>query len=62
MCVESMALQTAAKPKLPGNLQTYVDELDVVGVEQPGLQNSAVVSSRARVVDHSLISYTPLHC
>ena len=38
-----MALQTAAAPKLPGNLQTCVDELGVAGVEQPGLGNSAVV-------------------
>ena len=45
MCVESMALQTAAAPKLPGNLQTYVDELGVAGVEQPGSGDSAVVSS-----------------
>ena len=44
MCVESMALQTAAAPKLPGNLQTCVDELGVAGVEQPGSGDSAVVS------------------
>ena len=42
-CVESMALQTAAAPKLPGNLQTYVDEPGVAGVEQSGLGDSAVV-------------------
>ena len=45
MCVESMALQTAAAPKLPGNLQTCVDELGVAGVEQPGLGESAIVAS-----------------
>ena len=45
MCVESMALQTAAAPKLPGNLQTCVGELGVAGVEQPGSGDSAVVSS-----------------
>ena len=44
-CVESMALQTAAAPKLPGNLQTCVDELGVDGVEQPGSVDSSVVSS-----------------
>ena len=44
MCVESMALQTAAARKLPGNLQTCVDELGVTGVEQPGLGDSTVVS------------------
>ena len=43
MCVESMALQTAAAPKLPGNLQTCVDELGVACVEQPGSGDSAVV-------------------
>ena len=45
MCVESMALQTAAAWKLPGNLQTCVDELGVAGVEQPGLGDSAIVLS-----------------
>ena len=40
-----MALQTAAAPKLPGNLQTYVDELGVIGVEQPGSGDSSVVLS-----------------
>ena len=45
MCVESMALQTAAASKLPGNLQTCVDELGVAGVKQPGSVDSAVVSS-----------------
>ena len=40
-----MALQTAAAPKLPGNLQTCVDELGIAGVKQPGLGDSAVVSS-----------------
>ena len=45
MCIECMALQTAAAPKLPGNLQTYVGELGVAGVEQPGSGDSAVVSS-----------------
>ena len=44
MCVESMALQTAAAPTLPGNSQTYVDELGIAGVEQPGLGDSAVAS------------------
>ena len=43
-CVESMALQTAAAPKLPGNLQTCVDELGVAGIEHPGSENSDVVS------------------
>ena len=43
-CVESMALQTAAARKLPGNLQTCVDELGVAGVEQPELRDFAVVS------------------
>ena len=42
MCVESMALRTAAAPKLPGNLETCVDEIGVAGVEQPGLGDSAV--------------------
>ena len=45
MCVESMALQTAAARKLPGNLQTCVDELGVAGFEQPGSEDSAVVPS-----------------
>ena len=45
MCVESMALQTAAAPKLLGNLQTCVDELGVAGIEQPGLGDYAVASS-----------------
>ena len=36
MCVESMALQTAAAPKLPGNSLACVDELDVACVGQPG--------------------------
>ena len=45
MCVESMALQIAAAPKLPGNLQTCVDELGVACVKQPGSGDSAVVSS-----------------
>ena len=45
MCVESMTLQTAAAPKLPGNLQTCVDELGIAGVKQPGLGDFAVVSS-----------------
>ena len=40
-----MALQTADAPKLPGNLQTYVDDLGIAGVEQPGLGDSAVISS-----------------
>ena len=40
-----MALQTAAAPILPGNLQTCVDELDVTCVKQPGSGDSAVVSS-----------------
>ena len=40
-----MALQTAAAPKLPGNLQTCVDELDVAGDKHPGSGDSAVVSS-----------------
>ena len=44
MCVESMALQTAAATKPPGNLQTSVAELGVACVEQPGLEDSAVVS------------------
>ena len=44
MCVESMALQTAAAPKMPGSLQTCIDELRVAGVEQPGLGDSTVVS------------------
>ena len=44
MCVESMALQTAAAPTLPGNSQTYVDELGIAGVEQPGSGDYAVVS------------------
>ena len=39
-----MALQTAAAPKLPGNLQTCVAKLGVAGVEQPELGDSAVVS------------------
>ena len=43
--VESMALQTAAAPKLPGDLQTCVDELGVAGVEQPGSGDSAAASS-----------------
>ena len=45
MYVESMTLQTAAAPKLPGNLQTCVDELGVACVKQPGLGDSAVASS-----------------
>ena len=45
MCVKSMALQTAAAPTLPGNSQTYIDELGIAGVEQPGSGDSAVVSS-----------------
>ena len=45
MCVESMALEAAAAPKLPGNLQICVDELGVAGVEQPGSGDSTVVSS-----------------
>ena len=40
-----MALQTASAPKLPGNLQTFVDELGFASVEQPGSGDSAVVSS-----------------
>ena len=40
-----MALQTAAALELPGNLQTCVDELGVACVKQPGLGDSAVVSS-----------------
>ena len=44
-CVESMALQTAAATKLPGNLQTSILEVGVACVEHPGLRNSAVVSS-----------------
>ena len=44
MCVESMALQTAAATKLLGNLQTKVVELGVACVEQPGSGESAVVS------------------
>ena len=44
-CVESMAEQSAAVPELPGNLQTCVDELGVACVKQPGLGDSAVVSS-----------------
>ena len=44
MCVESMALQTAAALKLPGNWQTCVDELGVAGVEQPGSGDSTVAS------------------
>ena len=43
MCVESMALQTAAATKLPGNLQTSVTEVGVACVEQPGLGDYAVV-------------------
>ena len=45
MCVESMALQTAAATKLPGNLQTSVTEVGVACVELPGSGDSAVVSS-----------------
>ena len=52
-CVESIALQTAAAPKLPGNLQTCVNELGVTGVEQPGSGDSAVVSSL--VIEPSLL-------
>ena len=44
MYVESMALQTAAATKLPGNLQTQV-VLGVACAEQLGLGDSAVVSS-----------------
>ena len=46
-CVESMALQTAAATKLPGNLQTSVVELGFACVEQLGSGDSAVVSSLA---------------
>ena len=42
-CVESMALQTAAIPKLPRNLQTCVDDLGVACVKQPGSGDSSVV-------------------
>ena len=45
MCVESRALQTAAATKLPGNVQTSVIGLGVACVAQPGLWDSAVVSS-----------------
>ena len=45
MFVESIALQSATVTKLPGNLQTYVDELGVAGIEQPGSGDSTVVSS-----------------
>ena len=45
MCVESMALQTAAATNLPGNLQTSVTKPGVAGVEQPGSGDSAVISS-----------------
>ena len=45
MCVESMALQTAAARKLPRNLQSCVDRLGIACVEQPGSGDSAVVSS-----------------
>ena len=41
MCVESIALQIAAAWKLPGALQTCVDELGVAGVEQPESGDSA---------------------
>ena len=44
-CVESMALQTAAATKLPGDLQTLIAEVDVACVEHPELGDSAVVSS-----------------
>ena len=43
-CVESMALQTAAATKLPGNLQTSIVEVKLARVKQPGLGDSAVVS------------------
>ena len=43
-CVESMALQTAAAPKMPGTLQTCIDELGVASVEHPGSGDSTVVS------------------
>ena len=43
-CVKSMALQTAAATKLPGNLQTSVMEVGVAYVGQPELGDSAVVS------------------
>ena len=43
-CVESIALQTAAATKLPGNLQTSVAEVGVARVEQPELGDSTVVS------------------
>ena len=45
LLVLTMALQTAAATRLPGNLQTCVDDLGVACVEQPGLGDSAVVLS-----------------
>ena len=45
MCVESMAWQSAAASKLPGNLQTCVDKLGVACVKQPGSGDSTVVLS-----------------
>ena len=44
-CVESMVLQTAAAPKLPGNSQTAVATADVACTEHPGSGDSAVVLS-----------------
>ena len=43
-CVESMALQTAAATKLPGNLQTSIAEVKVARGGQPESGDSAVVS------------------
>ena len=45
MCVESMALQTAAATKLSGNLETSIEEVDVACVEQPELGDSTILSS-----------------
>ena len=43
-CVESMALQTAAAVKLPGNLQIAMTEVDIIHAEQPEPGDSAVVT------------------
>ena len=43
ICFESMALQTASATKLPGNLQSFIAEVDVACDEQPESGDSAVV-------------------
>ena len=42
-CVESMALQTAAATKLPGNLQTAVANVNIACAGHPESGDSAIV-------------------